>query len=155
MDATIMRSIPSLLPELKEAYPHLTFTPGEQFRWSPSSQTVFYEESSDNAPLLLHELGHGVLQHRKYTRDIELIGLEREAWDEALKLGLTHGVEIDRDGIEDHLDTYREWMHARSTCPQCTATGIQVDAQHYRCVACGNEWRVNEARICALRRYKK
>lgn len=150
-----MRSIPSLLPALKQAYPHLSFEPGPQFRWSPSSQTVFYEEDSDNIGLLLHELSHGLLEHRAYSRDIELLSMENDAWKKAVELGTELSVAIEEDEIEDHLDTYREWMHARSTCPHCTATGIQVDTKQYRCPACMNEWTVNEARICALRRYKK
>ena len=57
------------------------------------------------------------------------------------------------DFIEEHLDTYRDWLHARSSCPDCTATGYQTDASTYACPACSHTWRVNEARICQLRRY--
>jgi hypothetical protein len=30
---------------------------------------------------------------------------------------------------------------------------LQSKHLEYRCVACGHHWKVNEARVCALRRY--
>lgn len=116
---------------------------------------MYYNESSDDAALLLHELAHAVLKHADYTRDIELIEMERDAWDHARTvLAPRYSVPIDDAIIEDSLDTYRDWLHARSTCPDCQAIGIQIKLHHYRCLACGAQWKVNDARICALRRYK-
>jgi hypothetical protein len=154
MDAIIMPSTLSLLPKLEKDYPQLVFTTGERFAWSPDAQTVFYDKSDlTNTSLLLHELAHGLLGHHDYSKDIELVAMETEAWDKALELATRYGVDITDETVQDTLDTYREWLHARSTCPECEATGYQSGKSAYTCVACAHVWRVNEARICALRRY--
>jgi len=81
--------------------------------------------------------------------------MEREAWSYASRqLGPAYGVAIADNDAETALDTYRDWLHARSTCPSCQAIGVQTSKHHYSCVACHEKWRVNDARICALRRYK-
>lgn len=149
-----MLSIHSLLPNLKIAHPAITFAPGERFAWSPSAQTVFYDESdAENTALLLHELAHGLLDHHNYSKDVELLAMESQAWDKALEIAPLYEIIITDDTVQDSLDTYREWLHARSTCPQCQATGYQSAKHTYRCVACSHIWKVNEARLCALRRY--
>jgi hypothetical protein len=149
-----MPSIHLLLPKLTTAFPHLTFTAGDLFSWSPSKQTVFYSEADPtNVTLLLHELSHGLLEHRRYSKDIELLAMEAAAWDKTLELAKTYDIELTPDLAEQNLDTYRDWMHARSTCPTCEATGYQTKKDTYSCVACGGTWRVNEARLCGLKRY--
>lgn len=150
-----MRSITSLITKLRADFPQFAFAPGEQFHWSPSEQTVYYAEPSGDAPSLLHELAHAVLGHRQYARDIELIAIERDAWSYAVEtLGPRYNVVIDEDAVEDSLDSYRDWLHARSLCPGCQATGVQTARHQYKCLACSEQWRVNDARMCALRRYK-
>lgn len=150
-----MPSISQLVKTLSQNYPDIAFTPGERFSWSPSSKAVIYEESTqpDTGALLLHELGHALLGHAEYQRDVELVSMETSAWSKAREIAGTLGVEISDDNIQDHLDTYRDWLHARSTCPNCTANGFQTGATTYSCPACTHTWRVNEARLCALRRY--
>jgi len=149
-----MPSTLSLLPKLKKAYPHILFIAGDRFAWSPHERTVFYDTTDlDNTGLLLHELAHGLLGHHDYSKDIELVAMESQAWDKALELAPLYDVTITDDTIQDNLDTYREWLHARSACPVCEATGYQSGKSTYSCVACSHVWRVNEARICALRRY--
>ena len=150
-----MRSMSSLIHKLKTDFWQLNFLPAEQFSWSPVTKTVFYAANEPNAPLLLlHELGHATLEHHDYQRDISLLAMETAAWGVAAELASTYKVRMSDDVIQDHLDTYRDWLHARSTCPECGATGYQTEARQYRCVACSHEWRVNEARGCALRRYQ-
>jgi hypothetical protein len=154
MDATTMHSTNWLLPKLQDAYPQLTFTESNRFAWSPDAQTVYFDSNdTSNTDLLIHELAHGLLGHHDYSKDIELVAMESQAWDKALELAALHHISISDDTIQDNLDTYREWLHARSTCPSCEATGYQSGKNAYSCVACSNEWRVNEARLCALRRY--
>ena len=149
-----MLSTRSLLPKLQKDYPRLLFASGERFAWSPDNQTVFYDTSDPkNTDLLLHELAHGVLEHHDYSKDVELVAMETDAWDKAVVLGAHYGIPIADGTVQDNLDTYREWLHARSTCPMCEATGYQSGKSEYTCVACSHVWRVNEARICALRRY--
>lgn len=142
---------------ISEAYPDLHFVTSEEFRWSPNDQTIHYDESDPQGDeRLLHELAHALLGHSKYERDIELIALERDAWHHAKTvLALEFDASIDSNTIEDDLDTYRDWLHARSTCPNCRANGIQTATKEYTCVACQTIWRVNEAISCGLKRYTK
>lgn len=151
-----MLSTHSLLPKLQAEYPHLSFIAGERFAWSPDTKTIFYDQSDPtNTSLLIHELSHGLLEHHDYSKDVELVAMETEAWDKAVVLAAEYGIPISDEIVQDNLDTYREWLHARSTCPACEATGYQSGKREYTCVACGHTWRVNEARLCALRRYSK
>lgn len=151
-----MPSLNSLITKLNADYPTLTFQKSDGFRWSTTDQTVFFDDTMPQADAFcLHELSHAILEHREYDKDIELVKLERDAWEYARRtLSTTYGVPVSEDLIQDNLDTYREWLHARSTCPLCHATGIQAGPRRYDCLACGQSWKVNEARICALRRYK-
>lgn len=163
MDATTTHSMSLLIQKLKEAHPTLSFEEAEQFSWSPSKQTIFYAPDLPHAPgLLLHELSHALLGHQTYRRDVELIAMETAAWQKAQEYAAATPdlladptVELSEDIIQDHLDTYRDWLHARSTCPNCSANGYQSDTAMYTCPACSQTWRVNEARLCALRRYTK
>lgn len=150
-----MPSILSVVHSLQQDYPDITFAPGETFQWQPAHKTVTYQQSTgtDSSALLLHEVGHALLGHSQYHTDVELLAMERQAWDYA-KQQLQHYAQISDDVAEDSLDSYRDWIHARSTCPSCTATGIQKSLKQYRCLACSQRWTVNEARTCALRRRK-
>lgn len=153
MDATIMPSTRLLIPRLKVDYPQFHFKQADSFLWSPSEQTVYYSPEDAGYGFLLHELSHGLLSHADYTYDVELIAMERTAWDKAVELAKKYDATIDDDSIQSTLDTYRDWLHARSTCPACEATGLQIKKRLYTCPACHHTWRVNEARICGLRRF--
>jgi len=151
-----MPSTHSLLAHLKADYPALWFEAGSDFHWDYSSQTITYSTASDpyQAAQLLHEVAHALLEHKGYTRDIELIGKERDAWGYAITTLAPHyNVPIESTIVATTMDSYRDWLHARSTCPRCEASGIETAKQHYSCPACRHTWRVNEARMCALRRY--
>lgn len=151
-----MPSTHSLLDALTQDYPAITLEAGDHFEWQPSRTTIVYDLDD---PLfearLLHEFGHALLKHSSYERDIDLIARERDAWQTArLELAPTYGVDIPGDIIHHDMDTYRDWLHARSTCPYCGSNGIQIKKRDYKCVTCLKTWRVNEARTCSLRRYR-
>ncbi len=150
-----MPSTDSLLKQLKTAYPTLHFEEAEDFQWLPSSKTITYPLSDDTfEPRLLHEVSHALLEHTEYLRDVDLVAMERDAWQYArTTLAPLFDVQVTADDIQNDMDTYREWLHARSTCPACGANGLQTQQWHYRCLACAHVWKVNEARSCALRRY--
>lgn len=150
-----MPSIASFLDKLTTAYPEYTFSPGDHFRWAPSSLEITYDPTDKHVKEhTLHELAHALLNHSDYDRDIQLIIMERDAWQYAkVTLSPKYNVTIADTTIQNSLDTYRDWLHARSTCPNCHATGMQNKKHYYRCVACQHTWRVNDARICSLRRY--
>jgi hypothetical protein len=148
-----MPSTISLINQLKADYHQFSFKKAKRFLWSPSEHTVYYTGTDTEHANLLHELSHGLLDHTEYNRDVELIAMERAAWDNAVVLASKYNLKIVDDTIETTLDSYRDWLHARSTCPNCKATGLQIKQRAYTCPACSHNWRVNEARICALRRY--
>ena len=148
-----MPSTTSLIQQLKKDYPQFNFKKAKRFLWSPSDATVYYTHTDDGYAFLLHELSHGLLDHAEYRRDVDLIAMERAAWDKAVELAPAYGLAISEDTVETTLDSYRDWLHARSTCPNCTAIGLQTKQHTYACPACHHNWRVNEARVCALRRY--
>jgi len=140
-----------LLESLTARYPMLRFTAGDTFYWSPETQEVFYKTGVNGkkaAWSLLHETGHALLGHTSYTRDIELLQLEMAAWDKARELAAPLGIAIDEEHIQDCLDTYRDWLHARSVCPSCTTKCLQQsDPKQYRCHNCHTSWQVTPARF--------
>lgn len=144
----------NLLANLTSNYPQLTFRPGEEFRWSPDTDTVWYQQGSDDVVTLLHEAAHGLLGHDHYDSDIELLHLERDAWTQAIALGREWDIKITEKHAEEALDTYRDWLHARSLCPSCQQNGIQQGDDLYICVVCGQKWHVNDARHYGLKRRK-
>jgi hypothetical protein len=149
-----MVKISNLSKALAKDFPNVSFIEGDTFCWSPTDSSITYNPSDTYATsLLLHEIGHAQLAHTSYSRDVTLLSMETDAWESAKKLATQYHVQLDDQHIESHLDTYREWLHTRSLCPACSATGLQVGSRQYRCLACSHEWRVNEARLCELRRY--
>jgi hypothetical protein len=143
----------ALIVKLKQQFPHLEFVPGSRFAWSPGKSQVMYKDRADTSDgvaiwSLLHEVGHALLKHQSYQSDFELLSLEVEAWQKAGKLAKTHGYQINQDHIEDCLDTYRDWLYQRSTCPSCTSCSLQVDGQTYCCFNCGTTWHVSASRLC-------
>lgn len=156
MDVIIMQSTIQILKQLKDSYPQYSFKKSSRFYWSGMDKTIYYDISAkDSRILLLHELSHALLNHTKYDSDVQLLAMERQAWDHTIDLAKPFNISVSDDIIQSALDSYRDWLHARSTCPKCSATGMQTDAKTYKCSACNNIWQVNEARTCALRRYNK
>lgn len=149
-----MPLMPSLVARISHDLPELHFIAAEDFLWSPTDSTVYYRDDADGAEAsLLHEVGHALLEHHDYAQDVALVRIEMQAWERARELADRYGITIREDDVQDHLDTYREWLHARSTCPRCEATGYEEKKRIYRCLTCQHTWRVNEARTCGLKRY--
>jgi len=133
----------------------LSFIRGDRFGWDHAARTITYDPMEGQVfTYLLHEYGHAILDHSDQSRDITLLEMERAAWDQATILAPRYGGAIAEDVIETALDTYRDWLHARSNCIACGATGVQISEDTYQCISCKTLWRVNDARSCALRRYQ-
>jgi hypothetical protein len=141
-----------LLERLRADYPTLTFVEGESFYWSPADRTVTYYHATKQPRIalwaLLHEAGHALLGHTGYDSDFELMQLEVGAWQKAKLLGKKYQVKIDTEHIEDCLDTYRDWLHRRSTCPTCRTVSVQKDKTTYECFNCHTVWHVTASRFC-------
>ena len=147
-----------LLETLRARLPAVRFEPGESFSWSPAQQLVCYPEScmleDSSGWALLHEAAHGILQHCSYETDFELLLLEVAAWQKAKELAAELEIEIDEDHIQDCLDTYRDWLHRRSTCPTCGIVGLQHSPRLYACHNCNATWQVSNSRFCRAYRLK-
>lgn len=150
-----MHATSSLAQKLAHKYPLLTFAPATVAHWSSLDNTVYYNSDEQHADwVLLHETAHGLLGHRDYMRDIKLLAVEREAWHYAATvLAPQFDITVDSDFIETQIDTYRDWLHAKSTCPTCQSTGYETSQQHYSCVHCGAAWRTNTGIDTEIRRF--
>lgn len=144
----------NLLQQLRSNFPEILFEQGDDFRWSPGVKTVYYPADGTETAMLLHETAHASLGHTDYDHDIDLIHLERAAWNTTIELGEKFGVPVDVETVESALDTYRDWLHARSLCPNCRQNGVQTTENTYTCVLCHQKWTVNDARSCGLKRHK-
>jgi ribosomal protein L37AE/L43A len=139
-----------LVAKLEKDFPEFQFRKSSVAHWSPTDRTISY---TDDTATLLHELGHALLGHNDFVQDIELIHLERDAWEKALEVANEYGVKITDDTVEAAMDDYRDWLHARSLCPKCSQTGIQSRADlTYSCLNCDARWAANDARACGLKR---
>ena len=147
-----------LLSKLAAGYPAIKFVEGTTFYWSPRTQSVTYAAGSTQPEIstwsLLHEVSHGILGHQNYRSDFELVQLEVAAWQHAKILAKKHGIKIDPEHIEDCLDTYRDWLHMRATCPACGTVSAQKDARTYECFNCHANWHVSTSRFCRPYRRK-
>lgn len=139
-----------LLEKVKKILPDVTYQAGDAFLWSPKTRTIMYKLSPDehHTWTLLHETAHAILGHQSYKSDVELLMLEVAAWQKAKELSLELGIELDDEHIQDCLDTYRDWLHQRSTCPRCSTVSLQVSSAEYRCHNCAADWLVSPSRFC-------
>lgn len=140
----------NLVHKLTKRYPELQFCPGERFYWSPKTKQIFYKASSTPVYCwkLLHEVSHALLEHSSYSSDLELLALEVAAWEKAQLVAKDFAITINADYIQDCLDTYRDWLHKRSTCPTCGTRSLQESAEQYHCFNCQATWRVSPSRFC-------
>lgn len=147
-----------LINKLKYIIPDIKFVPGDTFSWSPATTTISYTPSNTNTVhmwSLLHESGHAKLGHTNYQSDIELLLMEVAAWEEARSLARQLGTTIDEDHVQNCLDTYRDWLHQRSTCPRCGTVSLQTSPKEYRCHNCAMQWQVSTSRFCRPYRSSK
>ena len=147
-----------LVAQIAADYPNLQFVEDARFAWHAGRGQVSYQKTAGNTTAaifsLLHELGHAILNHKDYKHDIQLVQLEAAAWNQARSLAKRYKVTLDEDHIQDCLDTYRDWLHLRATCPTCFARSLQASVSRYHCHNCGAEWSVTRSRLCRPYRLK-
>jgi predicted Zn-ribbon and HTH transcriptional regulator len=148
-----------MINELAKIMPDIRFLPGERFSWSPVERKITYTSDqieADGRYALLHETGHAMLGHSSYTTDVELLKMEVAAWEKAKELATTLGFKISEEHIQQCLDSYRDWLYRRSTCPTCGTNTLQNDLTNdYRCFNCHAEWEVSPSRFCRAYRSRK
>lgn len=141
-----------LLKNYRQLLPGINFTLGKTFYWSPKTQQIFYDETAlvteAGQWALLHEIAHAQLGHTTYNNDAALLTLEVEAWEKAKQTAKELEIHIDAEHIQDCLDTYRDWLYARSTCPTCKLNSLQTDPTVYTCLNCRTVWSVSKSRFC-------
>jgi len=140
-----------LLRSLATDFPQFSFVAGKSCVWSPLQRQVTYVpiDSPRNKWGMLHELGHALLDHQNFSSDADLLRKEVQAWTEADSLAATYGLHVPQSHVQDCLDTYRDWLHKRSTCPACGSHGLQEQPSlTYHCPNCYKEWRVSSSRLC-------
>lgn len=138
-----------ILSDLKCSFPDINFSNSGFFSWSPATSTVHYsnEMNQESAWSLIHEVAHAKLQHKGYKSDIELVKIESATWDVAETIAKQYDVAIDKNHIQNCLDTYRDWLYKRSLCPVCDSSGVQ-DEGNYRCINCTSSWAVTTSKFC-------
>jgi hypothetical protein len=141
-----------IIKDLQTLIPNIEFKPGNSFYWSPEKKLITYKSSLVNDPAgqwaLLHEVAHASLNHVSYSSDLGLLKLEVDAWDRAKVLASKFRIKLEEDHIQDCLDTYRDWLHRRSTCPSCEIICIQNAPTSYKCHNCFTTWTVTASRFC-------
>ncbi len=155
---TVAASLDTLISRIAADHPDFAFVEGGRFSWHAGSKHVSFKKSaatsSRGAWALLHELGHGLLGHADYRYDIQLLQMEAAAWAKAHELAANYELEIDEDYVQDCLDTYRDWLHLRATCPTCFTRSLQTSPRSYHCHNCSAEWQVSRNRLCRPYRLK-
>lgn len=91
----------------------------------------------EEALRLLHEVGHAILRHKDFRTDVERLKMERAAWEQARILCGRYHIYYDEDLVEVALDSYRDWLHQKSTCSACGLTRYQGRDGEYHCPGCG------------------
>ncbi len=142
----------NLLSKLEQQLSAVKFIESGSFYWSPKNHTIYYNAPELNEVkgqwALLHEAGHAVKNHQSYKTDAGLLILEVEAWQTGKEFAKKLGLVIDDTHIQDCLDTYRDWLYARSTCPTCALNSLQINQTTYKCLNCSTRWSVSASRFC-------
>lgn len=134
-----------LIKQLSKDYPDLQITAGERYQFSPPNHLYYVPDDADHSPaeaklLLLHELGHYLTGEYDYASDIELLEIEAKAWAHARDLCSKYRLDYDEDFAEDRLDSYRDYLHYASLCPDCQLAGYQDKTGKYHCPLCAKTW---------------
>ena len=126
------------IEQLEDDFPGLVFRAGKKFMFRPPKTIVFEQQKNDERSklLILHEVGHALLEHKNFNTDIERVKMERDAWEKAKELCERYNVFYDEELVEAELDTYRDWLHRKSRCPQCGLTRYQGEDGRYICPKC-------------------
>lgn len=122
--------------------------PGKRFAYHSATETITYVPSqlrtTRGIMALLHEVAHKKLGHFDYSYDLELLEMEKEAWEEVRKAAKELDLYVDERHIEECLDTYTDWVSRRATCPCCHTFGLQKGTNVFKCIECETRWKVND-----------
>ena len=138
-------NLPSITVVIRD-FPQLTLRESEDFYYSSRDKCVYYNKAHTQTEAglfqLFHEIGHALSSHHHYDSGIQLLKMEAEAWKEAKAIAQTYKLTIPDDLIEHCLNSYRDWLHLRSTCPTCKNIAIEEKLNCYHCFNCYQKWSV-------------
>ncbi len=124
--------------------------------YSPKTDTITYDPKrlgrNDGRIGLLHEIGHAKLGHKFFLYDMQLLGMEMDAWEFVRQMATQYGLKVDEGHITRCIASYDEWLSKRATCPDCNNFSLQKSRSDFGCFMCGASWRVNDN---MLRRVKR
>ena len=121
---------------LIEDFPKFRFVLGVKFAFRPPRTVVIGPQEPFSRLLVLHEVGHAVCKHKDFKMDVSRLKMENQAWEKARELALFYDIEVDENIIQGELDTYRDWLHQKSRCPNCGLTRFQTPDSRYHCPRC-------------------
>src|SRR5574344_2115184 len=146
MDVSSMESQNNFLKELQREFPDLVFKNANVFKFQPPKTIYLGPDQPSFALLTLHEVGHAISSHKDYKTTVKLLRMESEAWQKAKSLIKSHPEwqakyqiawnEEAENFAEDQLDTYRDYLHSESLCPNCGITRFQTKDGQYHCPNC-------------------
>ncbi len=128
----------TLLERIKRDFPEFNFCEGKKFVFKPPKTIILGPEEPSYNLLMLHELAHAVLRHRNFKMNVERLKMENEAWEKTRELAQRYGVDFDEEIAQEELDTYRDWLHKKSRCPECGLTRFETPDGQYHCPRCEN-----------------
>ena len=137
----------AFLVEVSHEFPQFSWRLSNRFKFKPE-KTIYIDVKTAYPPLYfslqtLHELGHALCKHKDYITDVRRLKMESEAWEKARELISSHkkwasqyGIFYDEEFAEGELDSYRDWLHARSKCKKCGLTRYQKKTGEWVCPRC-------------------
>lgn len=136
-----------IIDQIISDFPDLVFKSADMFYWSARTRTVYYDPGVIEKPRgiwqLLHEIAHATLNHQRFDSSVALLRMETEAWTTAKELSKIYNVAIQQSHIERCIDTYRDWLYLRSSCPSCKAIATEYKPCTFRCFNCASRWSVS------------
>ena len=125
-----------LLTRLCQDYDQFRFKIGKKFAFRPPKTIVLGPPEPFSELLALHEVSHAICKHRDFKTDVERLKMEVQAWEKARELASFYGIEVDEELVQRELDTYRDWLHQKSRCPECGLTRFETSDGVYHCPRC-------------------
>lgn len=143
-------SMPKIaLPKIEtifEDFAQLSFQEADEFYFSAKNHCIYYNKIRIHTEAgifqLLHEIGHALSNHHHFESGIQLLKMESEAWRKAQSIAKQYELEIPEALVEGCIDSYRDWLHLRSQCPNCKNTSLEFEAGAYHCFNCQQKWSV-------------
>ncbi len=121
---------------VKGDYPEFAFKFDQKFAFVPPRRIKIGPPEEGAELLFLHEVGHAILGHRTFGTEVERLKMEVAAWEKARELTNLYGVEFDEEKMQEELDTYRDYLHAKSRCPRCGLTRYVTPDGEFHCPRC-------------------